>query len=420
MVRIVGGGISALTLAFELSERKVPFEIYESSDRLGGLLATKRMNSGQVELAANAVLWSPDLQILLTKLKLRPLFPKPTAKNRWFFNGDTITRWPLNVSETLRVLAYGFRFIFLKQSLMPSPTETMSDYFSRHLGRASFIKLIRPALQGVYGPTVDQLSASLVLGKYFSISELKRNTGQSSGPEAQKKGLRSASFEGGMQDLISALTNAVTLRGAVFLNRRVTLKDFNLNSGPVVLCTDLNSTLELLKPDYPQVLDEKGPEMAGLVSVTCFFNNSQSPAPLSGFGCLWSGDRKSAVLGVLFNSDIFPGRTKENMRSETWIMDHRQLGTLRDQLVLDVILEERKALYGFTQEPIEFHVQRWPTALPIYDRRLQDWIQRLGPFGERALGATPIRLHGNYLGEIGLSGLCRRSQELADRLMEMQ
>lgn len=412
MVRIVGGGVSALTLAFELSERKVPFEIYEGSDRLGGLLRTKMLNSGPVELAANGILWSPDLQILLTKLNLRPIFPKPTAKNRWFYDGVNKSRWPLNWAETLRVLVYGFKFIFFKQSLVPSTSETIGDYFGRHLGRQAFSKMIRPALQGIYGPSTDRLSASLILDKYFSPSLSKKNV--------DKKGLRTASFNGGLQDLVSALATAVTQRGTVYLSRRVRLSDFNLNSGPVVLCTDLNSTIELLKPDYPQVLPEPLPQMAGLVSVTCFFRKSDGPAPLSGFGCLWAGETKSAVLGVLFNSEIFEGRAKDGLRSETWILDHGLLGTLRDQLVLDVVLEERKALYGVSQEPLEFHVQRWPTALPIYDARLQNWTQGLGPFGERALAATPIRLHGNYLGEIGLSGLCRRSRELADRLVEMQ
>ena len=40
LIAIVGGGISGLAAAFELSSRSIPFVLFEGSNRLGGVIRT--------------------------------------------------------------------------------------------------------------------------------------------------------------------------------------------------------------------------------------------------------------------------------------------------------------------------------------------------------------------------------------------
>ena len=41
MIIIIGGGISGLAAAYELSQRRIPFRLLEATARLGGLIRTE-------------------------------------------------------------------------------------------------------------------------------------------------------------------------------------------------------------------------------------------------------------------------------------------------------------------------------------------------------------------------------------------
>ena len=56
MIAIIGGGISGLAAAFELSERRVPFVLLEASNRLGGLVRTDTIRGCTVDGGADSIL----------------------------------------------------------------------------------------------------------------------------------------------------------------------------------------------------------------------------------------------------------------------------------------------------------------------------------------------------------------------------
>ena len=41
MIIIIGGGISGLAAAYELSQRRIPFRLLEATARIGGLIRTE-------------------------------------------------------------------------------------------------------------------------------------------------------------------------------------------------------------------------------------------------------------------------------------------------------------------------------------------------------------------------------------------
>ncbi len=56
MIAIVGGGISGLSAAYELSIRKIPFTLFEASSRLGGLVRTEHVAGFTIEAGADSML----------------------------------------------------------------------------------------------------------------------------------------------------------------------------------------------------------------------------------------------------------------------------------------------------------------------------------------------------------------------------
>ena len=56
MIAIVGGGITGLAAAYELTERRVPFQLFESSARLGGIIRTEHVDGFTIEAGPDSIL----------------------------------------------------------------------------------------------------------------------------------------------------------------------------------------------------------------------------------------------------------------------------------------------------------------------------------------------------------------------------
>lgn len=76
-VAVVGGGISGLCAAWQLSQFGIPFTLYESSGRLGGMIGTDRRDGYLLERGPSTLLaTSPKVTNLVTTLRLVfPMFP---------------------------------------------------------------------------------------------------------------------------------------------------------------------------------------------------------------------------------------------------------------------------------------------------------------------------------------------------------
>src|SRR6266542_6068457 len=56
MIAIVGGGITGLAAAHELTARRMPFQLFEASSRLGGLIQTEHVDGFTIEAGADSIL----------------------------------------------------------------------------------------------------------------------------------------------------------------------------------------------------------------------------------------------------------------------------------------------------------------------------------------------------------------------------
>src|SRR5262245_47636130 len=85
-VGVVGGGIAGLSAAWQLSQLRIPFTLYESSDRLGGLIGTDRCDGYLLERGPGALLArSPRVTGLVTALGLdnRIILPSSGSRRRY-------------------------------------------------------------------------------------------------------------------------------------------------------------------------------------------------------------------------------------------------------------------------------------------------------------------------------------------------
>ena len=219
---------------------------------------------------------------------------------------------------------------------------------------------------------------------------------------------------GGMGELIARLIDHLRDEGVpIHFN---TPYDIKMTTDVQIICTSAPEAGGLLKEVAPDLaFGLRNLEMVPLVSTTVFYSR-ESDDKVKGFGCLFPRDQGFRALGVLFNHDIFEGRSPH--RSETWIYggaEDRELINLGDREIFEFLSRDRERLFKRRSQALGYRIQRWPQAIPHYTTDLEKFLedQKSGISG---LEKNRIFLAGNYLGALGLSQILERASELPERI----
>lgn len=392
MIQIVGAGFSGLMTAYYLVKAGHKVRIIEKAPGPGGLIQTIRNEHGLVETAANGFLNCEELQDISRDIGVPLVSTRKESRNRYIFM-NTPRRWPLKFSQSFGALPRLLRFGLLRSaSLKPRANETLESYGKRVFGEAVTYQMLEPALRGVYAGQIREISASLIFSKYF---------------DPKRPRMRSTvAPEKGMGAFIKGLETWLRARG-VDIQYGQTVEPRNLRHGLWIVATPAHAASELLQEVAPETAKKlREVEVLPIVTATLFFEKREK---LRGFGILFPETEKFNSLGVLFNHDIFNGRSQK--QSETWIIGgahNKSVTEKSDDEILEMILRDRKRIFHDGNKLVHKVLTRWPQALPHYSVNLENILPKL---------ETPknVRLMGNYLGQIGLSQILLRAKAEAER-----
>ena len=386
--RVIGAGLSGLVAAWHLADRGVAVTVIERAPHPGGLIQTRRTEHGLIETGANAFVWDETVAAWFRRLDLTAEFPLRSSRRRFIYRDGRPRRWPLSMVESAG-MATRLGGAFLTRATSARRGETMAAWGRRVVGGAATRWLLEPALQGVYAAPLGELSARAI------FSGRKRGRRQLAAPPS------------GMGQFITRLHERLRERGVRF--------EFNSEiesiaaSTPTLICTPAPAAARLVAPHAPRMSDALAAvRMSALTTVTMFFEPAD--ADVHGFGMLFPSRSGVNALGVLYNADIFAGRSR--LRAETWIVGDRQQGIAGwdDARLLSALADDRQKVAGRLDRPLSVHVTRWPAAIPVYDEAI------LGVAA--AMPALPewLCLSGNYLGRIGVAALLEQAAAAASRL----
>jgi oxygen-dependent protoporphyrinogen oxidase len=385
-VRIVGAGLSGLSAAWALTSRGRHVIIDEAASEPGGLLRTTRAPHGLVESAARAFLWTDRVAALFADVGLTPVFAENRARRRYIYRAGRPHRWPLGPLETLSLGAHGLTALLTRQTT-PRPDESVAAWGGRVLGRAGTTWLLAPALQGIYASPLDALAAQAIFGG------------------GRVRG-RLATAPGGMQELLASLVALLERRGATV---RFGVRVEQLDPGvPTIVATSAPAAAALLRDQTPGLAGALAQIRETFVlSVTVFYR--AHPSDLHGFGVLFPRGAGLDALGVLFNADMFSGRSAE--RSETWIYGDASQATMeaRRADIAESVARDRERFTGRRDVPLASYPTSAPQRLPIYGPEV---LQARARFGDLPPWLT---LCGNYAGKIGVSALVESADATAER-----
>jgi oxygen-dependent protoporphyrinogen oxidase len=393
VIAIIGGGISGLAAAFELSERRVPFVLLEASNRLGGLVRTDTIRGCTVDGGADSILTTKPAALRLCEdlgltSRLMATTPPRTAfvHARGQFHalpspsvfGIPLTRAGI---EAFTLLSREARthLVRMMEGAAPGPRpddESVADFYRREFGPETVATIAQPLLGGIHAGDVEHLSMSAVAPRLRSAAE----TGtlfSAPAPAPSGDGVFRA-LRGGMGELVSAIearlpVSAVRLEAPVrecvlgANEWRMTIGDERVTAHAVIVASPAHAAASLLESaDADLAALCAGVPYVSTASVALAWDRARVTHPLQGSGfvvarqqsdlrisaCTWVSSKwqdRAPSDTALFRA-FLGGATDP---SATLLSD--------EELVAIATADVSKAL-GASGPPSFVRIQRWPNA----------------------------------------------------------
>jgi oxygen-dependent protoporphyrinogen oxidase len=410
---VIGGGISGLAAALDLSERvgSGGVVLLESSPRLGGTLDSRSFAGRMVDTGPDGFLGRrPEALDLCRALGLEPALVPVGARGAGVWARGKVRPLPEGLAlgiptrfgPAARSGAIGLRgqLGLARDAILPRPDSrgpigdrAIGPLVTRKLGRRVTEVLVDPLIGGIHAGSVDDMSAAAI---YPPLLEASRARGSlmralraqvpTPGPDAPPLFW---SLDGGMAALVGALAARLDARGVTIrcgaaveaMARQgagwiLSTGERRIEAAGVVLAVSAPVAASLLRPHDAEVaglLD--GVAYASVALVTVRAGVDDIAEPLRGTGFLVPrhaaarGRDPWAVTACTYLSAKWPQLAREGdvlLRASVGRFADRRADEWDDGALTTRVCEELETLIGFSGSEREVMVARWPGAFPQY------------------------------------------------------
>lgn len=432
---VVGGGIAGLGAAMTLKKSGQTVRLLESRGYLGGAIMTVSDQGYLLEFGPNSLMAAHDEPIMSwirdLGLEGKILPATPASKNRFILRDGDLLPVPLSVGSFLRspLLSWKGKLRILKEwSVLPKKDgkeESLGHFVRRRFGEEALLYLVDPFVKGVYASNPDLLSVGAAFPALINLEMehggvlrgvlaqfvKKRKPASANSP----KGL--FSFAGGVGEMVSAFesylgddagVNAEVIKwtmldeGGFRVGLLYDEQEYYMTAKNLILATSAPAAGDLLGA----FLDGTSTHLQSIpyAPVTiCYlgFPRERVAHLLDGFGVLCPTTENRKILGVIFSSSLFAGRSPEGKVLLTVFvggMTAQKLANAFDEDLERIVLDEMKDLLGVVGSPDFIRFQRWEKAIPQYvlghGERIRAILSGLPPH---------LRLAGNYLDGVSVA-----------------
>ncbi|NGX41866.1 MAG: Protoporphyrinogen oxidase [Chlamydiae bacterium] len=401
---IIGGGISGLSLAWFLKRRfgdKISLTIVEKENRLGGYVHTKRKDGFIFEQGARSCRSKGSgmqtLQ-LIEQLGLQDqvIAGDPSVKNRYLWIDKKLRSLPTGpfsfFTSSLMKGVIPALFKDLKTAPSSEKDESIYSFISRRFGSNIAETLIDPVTTGIYAGDIRQLSikscfpflheweqahGSVIKGA-FKGRKKKRISSSKFVQEHQRASL--FSLKDGIEILVHEL--AYRLREHLLLSNEATAFHFHpnkvevdLKDGTILEADYLFSTIPAsnLSSLFASHHKELSDLLASIPSISVAVVNlgyHKSVIKKRGFGYLIPSKEKENILGVVWDSSIFPQQNQIPEETRFTVMlggaHFHNFDDLTSQECTNIALEAVSEHLRVDTPPDTISVKMAPKSIPQY------------------------------------------------------
>ena len=431
---IIGAGISGLSTAHFLSKKNSQFLVLESSDRVGGIIQSKKIKEFICEMGPNTVLLNNDSIIQIVKdlnLSEMLIFPnKENNKGRYVYNDGKIEKIPLKVLDFLKsnLISFKSKILLLKELFIKKHKEDTSVYkfIKKRFGKEIHDKLIEPFLSGVYAGDTRKMSTKYALKILWKLEQTYGSIIKGSFLSS-KSSPKSFTFPGGQEYMINKIY--MILKKRIILNSSVTLIRKIHNSyevftkdGKKYLCKNIVSTvpsyvLEKIIDDHHLKSELKNINYNPIDVFHFGFKKKNIMKKLDGFGILTKPSDNKNFLGILFNSSIFKHLSSEECELFTVLVGgekQKHLCSMEINELKAKVLKEVESIFNHQGETSLQHHYRWEKGIPQYNLnhgKLNSCIQKFMTENKNFF------ITGNYVNGVSVSDCIHKGKEIADEIL---
>ena len=408
-VAVIGGGISGLAAAWELSRAgtDVDVTLLEGTDRVGGKLRLADVGGVRIDVGAESVLARrPEALTLFDELGVADRTTHPAAVGasivsrgaRWPLPRGTLMGVPAD-PESVRGLLSDEEVRRLAAERTDGPREgdvSVGDLVDARLGPAVTDRLVEPLLAGVYAGHAREISAEQAVPALAAAAREGRAlldvardavAAAAAAPEPVRPVF--ATLAGGLGTLPEALHRALVAAGVSIHTSSVVRAlhrdgdGWVVSTGPttdvrterydaVVLATPAAPTARLLRDVMPAAAEALSRvEYASMAIVTLALEGPVPPV-LEGSGFLVPPTEPLTIKASTFSSVKWPwlaAAHPDRTYLRASIGRHREEASLQrsDAELVEVALADLRTVLGpGLPAPAATHVQRWGGGLPQY------------------------------------------------------
>jgi oxygen-dependent protoporphyrinogen oxidase len=455
-VAVVGGGITGLAAAHRTTELArergidIDLTVIEAGRRLGGTIATERVDGFLVEAGPDSFLSEkPWALALCRRLGMEPRLIRTDDRFRkvfvWFrgrlhplpdgFQLLAPTR--LRPFATSSLFSWPGKLRMAMDVVLPrggGDDESLGAFVRRRLGREALERVAQPLVAGIYTADPEDLSLAATMPRFLETERRHRSIilglrrALEHVPAPGTSGARWSLFvtpADGMEALVRALAerlpdSSVALRQRVVAIERTgprwrlaTAEGARFDADRVILAGESHGAARLLRSVDPTLATLlEGIEYAGAATVSLGYRRADVPHPLDGFGFVVPRTEGKSILAGTFSSVKYPGRAPDGHALLRCFLggalDARVLTEDDGALLRRARAELRDAL-GITAEPVLTRVARWPASMPQY---CVGHLARVETLERRALTLPGLYLAGGAYRGVGIAD-CVRSGEAA-------
>ena len=432
---VIGGGVSGLAAGFHLARAGAAVTLLEATDRLGGVLETRREGEWLAELGPNTVAERAPLAKLieLAGLAGERLPASPAASRRYLWRRGALRALPQSPPQLLTspLLSWRGKAALAREPWAPAAApereESVADFVRRRFGAEALEVFAAPFVSGIFAGDPERLSMRWTLPRVLAFERAHGSVlrGARAARRAGGAGLRQpvVSFRGGLATLTEKLAAAIpdVRRGArVDAVRRdgdgfvveSTVGAFAARHVVVAVPAPQASCLLFPASEGKSAAFAELP-FAPVAVVAVGYPRASVAHPLAGFGFLAAPGSGLRLLGCLFSSTLFADRTPPGHVLLTCFLGGRtapELAQLDDAELARIAAEDVARTLGARGAPVFIAIRKTQGAIPQYELGHQRFVGLAADL-ERTLPG--LHLAGNWLHGAGVADCVERGAAVA-------
>ncbi len=475
-VAIVGGGISGLTAAWELSKNPaIQWRLFEANDRVGGILETIYDSGYLIERAAdNFATLIPDAYEFCEALGYESelIRPNPHGRRAFVLNRGRILPIPLGFSLMqptrldsmllTRTLSWAGKWrvaqeywTAAKQSA--GEDESLESFVTRRLGREAFENLVEPIVSGIFTADPSTLSMAATMPQFLEMERrhgglirgyLKSRKSNAKAVSQRASGARYDQFCAPAQGMSHWLKHIVRSLppDRIQLNSPVTsLARVDASTAQTTGSSETNSVWKVRTRtgEYncdaviisapaavsAGLLHDCAPVTSRLVGSIRYASSavavlvvkrSEILRRMDGFGLIVPRKEHKKTLAISYSSNKYAGRVPDDQVLLRIFLGGALAPDLvdqSDQHLFDLAESELKAILGWSgHAPLWRAIVRWKHAMPQYLVGHLDLVSQI----DQSLKSLPgLMLCGAAFRGVGIPQCVRDGKRAARELSKM-